>query len=111
MIAPILGANSNDASRFVSCTHASDEASSRWSDSRVLVCLGGHKVFLSSHISSSVRMTRMMMIVGASMLTVHVCLGGERGGDLGMRLHINAVHVDTQLYLQSVDWSYEMLFQ
>ena len=80
MIAPILGENSNDASRFVSCTHASDEASLRWSGSRILVCLGGHKVFLSSHISSSVRMTRMMMIVGASMLTVHVCLGGGGGG-------------------------------
>ena len=70
MVGPILGANSNDASWFVSsCTHVSEEASSRCSRR---VHLGGHKVFLSLH-RSSVSMTTVMMMMGTYMPTVHVC--------------------------------------
>ena len=72
MVGPILGTNSNDASWFVSSrTHVSEEASSRGSGGRGMR-LGGHKVFLSLHISS-VSMTKVMMMAGTYMPTVHVC--------------------------------------
>ena len=72
MVGPIVGANSNDASWFVSSrTRVSEEACSRCSGSR-RVHLGGHKVFFSLH-RSSVSMTTVMMMMGTYMPTVHVC--------------------------------------
>ena len=84
-ISRILGANSNDASWFVSsATYASEEASSQWSGSRG-VCLGGHHIFFSFHSSPSMPTVMMvvMMMLSVHILTVYICVLGKGGGGGG----------------------------